>query len=145
MKFARLRLLFRVLRVTKLTAMIKGFVFFLVCGAFAVEVVEPEIDSFWDACWYLFASFTTIGYGDIVATTFIGRLITVVISFYGILVVAFIPAVVIGYFTEFNKEKKKEIASMFLDKLERLEHLSREELAEMSAEIRRHRSKLEGS
>ena len=43
-------------------------------------VQADGFDSFGDALWYSFAVVTTIGFGDVVATTLVGRIITVILG-----------------------------------------------------------------
>ncbi len=138
----KFRILYRVLKITGMVAAISGFLLFFVIATFAIVTVEPNITTLEDAAWYLFASFTTIGYGDFTAVTLIGRAITVVVSLYGMLIVAFIPAVVISYYTEFNGEKKDGTVAQFMDQLEHLSSLSKEELDEISKSIKKERYKL---
>ncbi len=138
----KIRILYRVLKITGMLAAISGFLLFLVIATFAIVTVEPNITTIEDAMWYLFASFTTIGYGDFTAVTLIGRIITVIVSLYGMLIVAFIPAVVISYFAEFNGQKKDGTVMQFMDKLEHLSSLSKEELEEISNSVKKERFKL---
>ena len=56
-----------------------------------------------DALWYGFAIVTTIGFGDITATTRIGRIISVVLGAYGIIVVALITSIIVAYYGEMKK------------------------------------------
>ena len=64
------------------------------------------------------------------------------LALYGIIVVAFIPAVIVSYSIEFNKVKAKKSVMNFLDKLEHLDTLSPEELREISEHIKQRRYKL---
>ncbi len=128
----RLKLLYSILKVTGMVAAINGFLVFLAASTFVIKFFEPGIESYGDALWYLFASFTTIGYGDFVAVTLLGRIVTVVVSLYGILIVAFVPAVIISYVSEYKKARRGEFTLELLDKLERLPSLSKEELEQIS-------------
>lgn len=138
----KIKLLYRILKISGLITAIKGFVVFLLISTIVIKIFEPEFDTYGNALWYLFASFTTIGYGDFVAITLLGRLLTVIVSLYGILIVAFIPAVIISYLSEFKKAKYDETTMSFLDKLERLPSLSKEELEEISQSIKKRRFKI---
>lgn len=138
----KLRLLYKIFKLSGLMTAIKGFIVFLLISTFAIKIFEPGINSYCDALWYLFASFTTIGYGDFVAVTLLGRICTVVVSLYGIVIVAIIPAVIISYLSEFKKAKYRETTMKFLDKLERLPTLSKEELEEISQEVKKRKFKL---
>ena len=51
-----------------------------------LPVIEPGIGDFGDALWYCFAIVTTIGFGDISAVSVPGRILSVILGFYGIIV-----------------------------------------------------------
>lgn len=128
----------RCYRVLKRTGTLKIFVSFLMflCLAAAVLVVlEPGIDTWGDGLWYCFVASTTIGFGDICAVTRGGRIVTVLVAAYGILMTAMVPGVVVSYYMEYLKIREKETISVFLEKLERLPELSEEELRQLSQRI----------
>ena len=118
-----------------------GYVAVLLLIAFGVWQVEPDITTFSDGLWYCFAASTTIGFEDIVAVTAAGRILTVILVLYGIFVIALIPGVVVNYFVEFNKIRYNESLLMFMDRLEHLDTLSKEELRDISQNIRNFRGK----
>ena len=81
--------------------------------------------------------FSTIGFGDIVATTVIGKIITVILSLYGILVTAMITGTIVSYYTEYLNNKQGDTISIFLEKLQNLPKLSKEELEDISENIKK--------
>ncbi len=126
---------------TGLTSMLISFLAVMSAGAIILRIVEPEVGSILDGYWFLFVSATTIGYGDICVTTGIGRLVTVFVALYGIVVTAMIPGVVVTYYTEYLKIIEKDTVSLFLERLEKLPQLSREELTELSEKIKQFNKK----
>ncbi len=69
--------------------------------------VEPDtFDTFFDAIYWATVSLTTVGYGDIYATSVIGKLITMISAMFGIAIVA-LPAGIItaGYMNEIENSK----------------------------------------
>lgn len=127
---------YRVLKRTGTLKIFSGYLLFL-CGAAAVlTVLEPGIKTFGDGVWYCFVSATTIGFGDICVVTRLGRVITVLVEVYGILMTAMVPGVVVSYYMEYLKIREKETISIFLEKLERLPELSKEELEELSRRVK---------
>ncbi|MEF9935205.1 MAG: potassium channel family protein [Clostridium sp.] len=138
----KIKLLWNVLRSVDGDKIFLGFIGFLAIIAFFIGLVEPDIQGYSNALWYCFAVVTTIGFGDMVAVTTVGRILTVILSMYGILIVALIPGIVVSYFNEFKKKNEDETTSMYLDKLERLNELSKDELTELSSLIKKRRYKL---
>ena len=135
MKFWR-----RCYNILKWTGTLKIYISFLlfICGASVVlAIVEPGIDTIGDGLWYCFVAATTIGFGDICVVTKIGRITTVLVGIYGILMAAMVPGVVVSYYMEYLKIREKETISLFLETLEQLPELSKEELEELSEKIRK--------
>ena len=58
------------------------FVFLIICAA---AIARIEKLSFGDALYFSFITGLTIGYGDIVAKTFLGRIVAIFIGLIGIL------------------------------------------------------------
>ena len=83
---------------------------YIMTSAIIVLNVEPDsFDSFFEAVYWATVSLTTIGYGDIIPATTIGRLITMISAFFGIAVIA-LPAGIItaGYMEEMQEHKVRE-------------------------------------
>ena len=99
-------------------------------------IFEPQVQSLWDGFWFCFVASTTIGFGDITAVTVIGRLAVIFVTLCGILTVAMVPGVVVAYYTEFLRRREEDTVSTFLEKLERLPELNREELQEISDRVK---------
>ena len=122
----RFPLLCKIIHTTHVEHFALGYVAVLLLVAFGVWQVEPDIATFSDGLWYCFAASTTIGFGDIVAVTAVGRILTVILVLYGIFVIVLIPGVVVNYFVEFNKIRYNESLLMFMDRLEHLDTLSKD-------------------
>lgn len=56
-----------------------------------------------NALWYCFAVVTTIGFGDMTAVSTIGRILSVVLGIYGIVVVALITSIIVNFYGEMKK------------------------------------------
>jgi len=63
-------------------------------------IYEDSITNIGDGLWYCFAVVTTIGFGDITAVTPIGRILTVILGIYGIIVVAVITSIIVNFYNE---------------------------------------------
>ena len=66
---------------------------------------EETMASYPDALWYCFTVVTTIGFGDFAAKTLVGRLITVILGVYGIIVVAVITSIIVNFYNETSGKK----------------------------------------
>ncbi|MCI9447268.1 MAG: two pore domain potassium channel family protein [Lachnospiraceae bacterium] len=127
---------YKILRRTGTLKIFLSFLLFLCVAAVFLALFDPGIETFGDGLWYCFVAATTIGFGDLVAVTRLGRVITVLVSAYGILMTAMVPGVVVSYYMEYLKLREKETISVFLEKLENLPELSQEELEQLSQRVR---------
>ena len=116
-----------------------GYIVFLFVSAAIIQLVEPDINRYGDALWYCYAVLSTAGFGDIVAMTFIGKLVSVFVTIYTIFVVAIVTGVVVNYYGQIVEMQRRETAMIFLDKLERLPELSKEELEDISKRVKKFR------
>ena len=113
-----------------------AYVAVLIIGGIVMTFIEPQVHGVFEGFYYCFVASTTVGFGDIVPVTVIGRIITIVVTSVGILTVAMVPGVVVAYYTEYLKIREKETVSTFLEKLERLPELNKEELTELSDKVK---------
>lgn len=76
-------------------------------AAFSIILMfeEPTMTYYPNALWYCFTVVTTIGFGDFYATTLIGRLVTVVLGIYGIVVVAVFTSIIVNFYNETSGKK----------------------------------------
>ena len=133
----RLRILKGVLKRTHADRLISGFVVFFLLDAFLIMLVEPGITNYRDAIWYCYAVFSTAGFGDLVAVTVPGRILSIFLTVYTILIVALVTGVVVAFYNDVVSMEYKASKAEVLDKLEKLEKLSKEELSELSEKIRK--------
>ena len=135
----KLRILWGILRHTHADRILLGFVLFLLADAAIIQIVEPDINRYGDALWYCYAVISTAGFGDIVAVTFIGKACSVLLTIYTLFVVAIVTGVVVNFYTQLVELQRKETLAAFMDKLERLPELSKDELETISRNIKRYR------
>ena len=117
-----------------------GFAAWIFLSSFLIMLFEPGINGYGDAVWYSFVACTSIGFGDLVATTFAGRLLTILLTVYEIVIVAMFSGVVVSYYLEVVHRRENEVITNFLDKMEHLTELSREELQEIQDKIRKYKT-----
>ena len=118
---------------------IGAYIIWFLLSAVPIWIFEPGIKSYRDALWFCFASATSIGYGDLVATGIVGRIITVVLTVYSIGVIAIFTAVITSFFTDLARFRADESVRKFVDDLERLPELSKEELEALSQKVKKMR------
>lgn len=116
-----------------------GFIIWYALSSAVIMMVEPGINSYGDALWYLFVACTSIGFGDMVAVTLIGRMITVITTIMEILIVAVFSGVIVSFYLEIIRVRDKENFSEIMDKLEHLTELSQDELKEIENKVKRAR------
>ncbi len=133
----KIRILRAVLRKTHADKIIAGFLGFFFLCALIVLLVEPDIARYGDALWYCYSVVSTVGFGDFVAATFIGKLCSVLLTVYSLFVIAIATGVVVSFYQNLVEQQRKETTTQFLDKLERLPELSKEELQEISDKVKK--------
>lgn len=82
---------------------------YILISALVMFNAEPEtFGNFFDAIYWATVSLTTVGYGDIYATSVVGKVITMISAVFGIAIVA-LPAGIItaGYMDEIGKNKEE--------------------------------------
>lgn len=136
-----IRRMIQIINRTGLTKVLIAYIITLFAGALLITIFEPGIKNYGDALWYCFASSTTTGYGDFAAVGIVGRTVTVLVTISGILTVAIIPGVIVSYYTEYLRIKEKETISTFLEDLENLSNLSKEQLDSLSERVKKFNNK----
>lgn len=108
---------FRTQKKTLLTVLGLALAYVLI-AALVIFNVEPDtFNNFFEAIYWATVSLTTVGYGDIYAVSTVGRIITMISSFFGIAIVA-LPAGIItaGYLDEVAKMNEKSSEKDEFDK-----------------------------
>ena len=100
--FSRIKLdaLRKIVRKTYAAEILFGMVMLVVAFSIVLPQFEGGIPTFEDALWYCFAIVTTIGFGDFTAVTLPGRLVSVLLGFYGIIVVALVTSIIVNFYNE---------------------------------------------
>jgi hypothetical protein len=103
--FSRMRLdiLKEIIRKTYAVEIISGLLVLMVAFSNVLTFTDDAFSSFWDALWYCFAIVTTIGFGDLTPTTGTGRVLSVILGVYGIIVVALITSIIVNFYGEMKK------------------------------------------
>jgi len=102
----------------------------IVSGSFVIFSVESQhpdsqINSMLDAVWWTVATVTTVGYGDIVPVTDIGKIVAIFFMFFGIGTLAiFLSVLGTRYYKHRFEKEEKDIShaqQLILDRMNDLE------------------------
>ena len=137
----RWRLLKQALKGTGADKFLESYLICFLAIAALIWIFEPNIHSLMDSLWYCFATATTIGFGDVSASSLLGRILTVFLSIYSMFFIAVVTAVITNFFMEIARARTDESVMALLDDLENLPNLSKEELQELSDRIKKWKGK----
>lgn len=73
---------------------------------------NPEIDSLFDAFWWLIVTIATVGYGDIVPKTEIGRVIGIIIIILGVTLFSLISGSIASLLVEWRIKERKGLGKV---------------------------------
>ena len=91
---------------------------------------NSQMTTLLDALWWCVATVTTVGYGDVVPVTSLGRIVALVYMFFGIILIATLLAVISNTFykkriekgeTEKKKQDTNYLRNLVISKLEDIE------------------------
>ena len=137
----RLKIIGMIMKKTGADRILTGFILFFMICAVIIWLREPQIKTPGDALWYCYAVITTVGFGDVLVTTHLARIISVILSIYAVLVIAIITGVVVNYFNQIVQMRQSEMIGSVLDELEHLPEMTQEDLEELSKTIKKLRTK----
>ena len=104
----QLDVLMKIIRRTYALEILFGLMMLIGTFSYVLSVIEDGIKDFWDGLWYCFAIVTTIGFGDITATSIVGRALSVILGIYGIIVVSMVTSIIINFYGEMKDIQDKE-------------------------------------
>ncbi|SHF14340.1 voltage-gated potassium channel [Marinitoga hydrogenitolerans DSM 16785] len=90
--------------------------FFITFIGFLLYIVEfgknPEIQSLFDAFWWLIVTIATVGYGDIVPKTFLGKIIGIIIIMSGVTLFSLISGSIASLLVEWRIKERKGLGKV---------------------------------
>ena len=139
MRVNRLKLLGNILRHTGADRVLLSFTGFVFVDAALIWLFEPTIKTYGGALWYCYAVISTAGFGDVVVTSLIAKILSVVLTIYALLALAILTGVVVNFYNQVIEIRDKETIRSFMDQMERLPELAQEELETLSGQVKRFR------
>lgn len=133
------RVLGNILKNTGADRFLITYLIFVFADAALIMIFEPTIDSYGDALWYCYAVISTAGFGDVVVTTLIPRILSVLLTVYSIIIIAIVTGVVVNFYTQMINIRNKDTVVTFLNRIEHLPELNEEELKELAENVRKFR------
>lgn len=134
-----LKILRNILHHTKADKVLVSFILFIFLDAFLIYLFEPTFPTYGDALWYCYAVISTAGFGDYVVTAFIPKILSVALTAYSLIALAIITGVVVNFYTQVQEMRDRDTMTAFMDRLENLPELTKEELHKISEDVRHFR------
>lgn len=141
MKFRRLKVLKDVLKKTHTYKIVLAFLAFFFLIALIIWIDDPAIHTYRQSVYYCFMIASSVGNGDVIVSTQLARILTMVLSIYSLFALAIITGVVVSYYNAYTQMQFKDSIESFMEQLEQLPELSKEELTEISEKIKKFRLK----
>ena len=135
----KLKILWGILQHTNADKLLFSYCIFIFVTAALIWIFDPSIKSLGNALWYCYAVISTAGFGDVTVTTVIAKILSIFLTIYSLIVLAIVTGVVVNYYNQILEVRNKDTIAAFLDRLEELPDLSKEELAELSERVRQFR------
>lgn len=122
---------------TRASEILLSYLIFVFADALFIFIIDPAINSYGNALWYCCAVIFTAGFGDLVATVVLSKIATVILMIYSVVVVAIVTGVIVNFYSQLIRIRQENTLEALSDKLENLQDLSKEELRELSLNIKR--------
>lgn len=128
--------LFLALKSTHLFQILLVFIAIYWVIAYLIYRIDPAFETFGTSIWYCFELISTIGFGEVVAVTTIGKILSAGLSFLSIAVIAIVTSTIVNYYHLALRRQEDTEMILIMKKLEHLEELDKEELAAISKQFR---------
>ncbi|MBV1888625.1 MAG: potassium channel family protein [Proteobacteria bacterium] len=96
--------------------LVLGLVFVLMSGIL-IAGIDPAVDTAWDGIWWAWVTVTTVGYGDIVPVSNIGRVFGAVLILLGVCLFSLLTAGFAAFFISEEEEKIEEKEDVTIEQL----------------------------
>jgi len=142
----KLKILKNIFHTTGTSKILIGFLTFILITGYALYIVEFNADNQlirtpFDALYYTVVTVCTVGFGDIVPITILGKILSMALMICGVLVVGLITGIFATFYEELNQRRNKDTINQFVERLERLPELSHDELMRLSKRVIKYKNK----
>lgn len=135
-------LFFLIFRQTHMDKFLYSFAVYYVISCILLWVIDPSLKTLGDAFWFGFMIITTIGFGDVTVTSFLGRILTAVLGIYGIVLFGFVCGVGASYLFEKIRSGHDESVSQMVWQLEHLDRLDTAHLSSLKEKVAAHKARM---
>lgn len=80
----KLPVLYKIFQTNDLGLLVGWFIFSSMAVSIPLTIFEPNMNNYFDALWWTVVTTTTVGYGDIVPVTWLGKIVAVFLMIFGI-------------------------------------------------------------
>ncbi|WP_088809548.1 MULTISPECIES: potassium channel family protein [Listeria] len=122
--------LFNFLKTNGLNRFILIFLLLVIFIPLPMVLIEPDIHDYPDAIWWAIVTATTVGYGDIIPITPIGRILASIMMLVGIGFIGMITSTIMSYASKQRKiSTSSEKISHITKAIDQVEELDEKEIA----------------
>jgi len=104
---------------TQLDKLLMISVLVVVISSILISFIDPRINNWGEGLWYVLVTFSTVGYGDIVPSTYEGKAIGIFLIIGGVLVFSTLTGAISSIYTKRIEENTRIDLENRLDRLEK--------------------------
>ncbi len=131
----QIKILKKILKFTNLDKALGTLAILLLISSILMWKIEPNINNMFDGLWWSVTTVTTVGYGDIIITTVIGKIVGMILMIYGILLLTLITGTIVTFASEIMKEDRKQTLQDLKFRIDNIHKLNEEELTLLQQDI----------
>lgn len=135
LKMRQFRILKKILKFTNLDKALYTLLILIAVSSLIVYKWETNVETIFDGFWWSLTTVTTVGYGDIIISTKVGRVVGVILMVYGVLLLSLITGTIVAYASEIMKIDRQNKFREVREKISKIEYLSKEELLELKESL----------